>query len=187
MHEHTDDDLTPVEVPNPLNGVRPRARDALVVAAAAADESAVERLIAAINRQPSGDDGGGGGGDDNPGKMDRATRKQTWIVTLVVALFGSGGIGAAYLATQQRSVSNEKAIQQHLGVEYPATIQKLKNVETVVETVAKTQADVVVPGIEALKKESQTKEKRELERALELERERVERLKQRLRGRGERP
>lgn len=142
------------------------AADELGVAEAASGEDVSSAdLVSEIVRMVGGDGGG---------NVKKAARRSTWIIGLLVALFGSGGIVASYYVTEARSKTNADAIKAHSAMDmHPAAVRRVEKIEADVKATRddvkdiKTQQTAVIGGIEQLKKEAQTEKQKRLQEELE--------------------
>lgn len=178
------EDVTPVEIPLP-NGLyeeparlpsRSRRLSDQLVSAIGDGKGQVDADAFAKAIEELGDyiveakDGGGGGGP-GPGDVIKKVRGNTWLIGLLVLLFGSGGIVTNYYITKQQAEDNAAAIKSH--GEEPMHRQAGQRVDKIESDLRDVKADVgdikegqkaVAEGVQQLKREAQTEKQRRLER-----------------------
>ena len=154
-----------------LNGALQEVGTAAPAAPPEKDGSSVHALAGVLAQIMEEKGNGNGGGGPHHKKV---VRKNTWIIGLLVALFGAGGPVAGYYAIKALGEANEKKIEEHdaqpMHKEAGKRIEKIEHdLGDVKKDVSKisTEQTVIVEGIERLTKEAQTANQKRLERELE--------------------
>lgn len=113
--------------------------------------------------------GGSGGGGPSDGISKKTLSKNSWLLALLVALFGSGGIYTNYLLTQQQTKDNETAIEAHGKLPmHDKAARRVDKIDSDLGDVKKEVGEIrveqrtIVDGIEQLKQESQNREDRRI-------------------------
>jgi hypothetical protein len=107
---------------------------------------------------------GGGNGNGSgvpPERHAKSLKRHNWMTTLLVLLFGSGGIVASYYATKHRSETNSTQIEEHkakpmhdgAAEEYELIKVRIVGMETKFTAVEDGQLKIT-KGIDELKQEN---------------------------------